>query len=174
LSTSVYRVAAPALDHEVGRTISGTGRRHGHFPSNLSWEGAELSVSPQQAKAWIKGGEAARGERPPSEVQQQALAALLHPIANISRQTRLYDLGQCVGCLRFREVMPPLGRSSRGLWGVGEGMNAWQRLEALRWIEFQVAAGKVNTMTNTYEIVAREMARFTPSKHGAAEKVLVF
>jgi hypothetical protein len=32
----LVRAAAPALDYEVGRVISGVDRRRGDFPSNLS------------------------------------------------------------------------------------------------------------------------------------------
>jgi len=172
----LIRAAAPALHYEVGRIMSRVERRRGHFPSNLSWEGAELSVNPQQAKAWIKAGKAARGDRPPSEVQQQALAALLRPIANVSCHTWLYDLAEALDALRFGEVTPLLNPSDRGLWGDGKGMSAWQqRLEALRWIEFQVAAGKVNTKDDAREIVARELGpRFHTIKawRRSAEEVL--
>jgi hypothetical protein len=152
------RVAAPALDYEVGRIISGVGRHHGHFPSNLSWEGAELSVSTRDAKAWIAAGDAARAEVPPSEIQQEALAALFYPIANISLHHWLADLADALDALRFGEVRPPLEPSDRGLWGAGKGLSAWdQRLQALCWIEFQVAAGKVNTITAAHKIVARQL-----------------
>jgi hypothetical protein len=50
---SIIKAAAPALDYEVGRVISGVDRPHGDFPSNLTWEGAGISVSPQQSDAWI-------------------------------------------------------------------------------------------------------------------------
>src|SRR5262245_9876730 len=151
----IVRATERALDYEVGRVISGIERRRGHFPSNLSWEGAKLSVSRQQAEAWIAKGHAARADRPSSEVQQQALAALLHPIASISRHSWLHDLAKALDALRFGEVRHPLEPSTRGLWG---GLNAWQqRLQALRWVEFQVAAGKVNTKDDAYKIVAHEL-----------------
>lgn len=138
------RVATPAFDYEVGRIISGVERRQGHFPSNLSWEGAEINVTRQRAQEWIAAGDIARGERPSSEVQQQALAAVLRPIAKVSCHTWLHDLAEALDALRFGEVTPPLNHSNRGLCGDGKGMSAWQqRLEALRWIEFRVAAGKV-------------------------------
>jgi hypothetical protein len=63
----LFQAAEPALDYEVGRVISGVDRRHGDFPSNLSWQNAELSVTPEQAKAWKEAGAAARAERPSSE-----------------------------------------------------------------------------------------------------------
>jgi hypothetical protein len=51
-----------------------------------------------------------------------------------------------------------MASSDRGIWGAGKGLSAWhQRLQALCWIEFQVAAGKVNAMVDAYEIVAREL-----------------
>ena len=172
----IVRAAEPALDYEVGRVIFGIERRHGYFPSNLSWEGAELSGSRQQAEAWIAKGHAARASRPSSEVQQQALAALLRPIANASCHTWLHELAEALDALRFGEVTPPLNPSDRGLWGDGKGMSAWQqRLEALRWIEFQVAAGKVNTKDDAREIVARELGpRFHTIKawRRSAEEVL--
>jgi hypothetical protein len=162
----LVRVAAPALDYEVGRTISGVSRRHGNFPINLSWEGAELSVSSEQAKAWVAAGEAARYERLPSEIRQQALAALLHPIANISCHTWLHDLVIGFDALRFGHVTPLLQRSNRRLWG---SVNAWrQRLDALRWVEFQIAAGKIKKgmMRSTVSRVNLEPG-FTRLKDGA-------
>lgn len=154
----VVRGAAPALDYEVGRIISGVDRPRGEFPGNLSWQGAGIRVSFEQASAWIATGRAARADLPSSEIQQQALAALLRPIASISLHSWLFHLAKALDALRFGEVRPPLERSNRGLWGIGEGMTAWQqRLAALRWAEYQVGARKVDTKAAAYSSIATEL-----------------
>jgi hypothetical protein len=150
----VVRAAAPALDYEVGRIISGVDRPRGDFPSNLSWQGAGINVTPQQYNAWKAAGEAARADWPSSEIQQEALAALLRPIASISLHGWLLHLAEALDALRFTDVRPPLQPSNRKLWG---GMIAWQqRLAGLRWVEFQVGARKIKTKAAAYGTVADE------------------
>jgi hypothetical protein len=154
----VIRAFAPALDYEVGRIVSRVDRPHGHFPSNISWQGAGLNVTSQQASQWIAAGAAARGNWPSSEIQQQALAALFRPIASISCHSWLDHLAEALDKLRFGEVRPPLERSNRGLWGIGEGMTEWQqRLAALRWVEFLVGARKMDTKAAAYRSIATEL-----------------
>jgi len=97
----VVRAAAPALDYEVGCVIYGVDRPRGHFPLNLSWKGAGINVSSQQASQWTASGGAARGDLPPLEIQQQALAVLLHPVAEISCHRWLHDLANALDALRF-------------------------------------------------------------------------
>ena len=156
----VIGAAAPALDYEVGRIISGVDRRRGDFPFNLSWQSAEIGAGPQQYSAWVAAGAVARGDPPSLETQQRALAALLRPIASISCHTWLHELADSLEALSFGEVRPPLKPSGRGLWAVGKAMTAWElRLRALRWAEFQFAAGRVNSKREALRSVAREFGR---------------
>jgi hypothetical protein len=154
------RVAAPALDYEVGRIIAGIDRPLGHFPQNLSWEGAGLVTDAKEADDWMAAGSVARGARPPPETQQRALAALLRPIASVSCHSWLHDLAEALYALSFGEVLPLVERSARGLTGIGKGRTAWElRLCALAWVEFQVAAGKVESKTEALETAAGEFGR---------------
>ena len=116
---------------------------------------------PHQVAAWIAAGEAALGETPPpAEKLQCALAALLRPMASISLYVWLRDLANGLDALSFGEVLPIMTPSDRGLTGKGKGRTAWKlRLSALRWVEFQVAAHKVRTKTEGYEIVAGKFSR---------------
>jgi hypothetical protein len=139
---SFVEAAAPALDYEVGRVISGVDRPLGDFPSNLSWQGARLAPDPQKANAWIVAGRAARGDRPPPERQQRALAALLRPIANISLHSWFYHLADALDALRFGEVKDVVAPSASRLHGYKQGRTIWRaRLRALEWVEFQYRAG---------------------------------
>ena len=161
---SFVRAAAPALDYEVGRVISGVDRPLGDFgnvsPSNLSWQGAGIAADPQQAKDWIAAGRKARSERPPPATQQRAFASLLRPIASISCYSWLHDLSDALDALSFGEVLPTLTPSARGLAGIGMGrMACWLRLRALAWVEFQVAAGKIRTKEQARERVAEKFGR---------------
>jgi len=157
---SVIRAAAPALDYEAGRVISGVDRRHGDF-DNISWRGAGIITSPQEANAWIEAGMKARGDMPSPEIQQRALAAVLRPIANISLHSWLIHLAKALDALRFGDVRPPLQPSNRGLWG---GVIAWQqRLAALRWVEFQVGARKIATKDAARQTVAKEFGVPVPT-----------
>jgi hypothetical protein len=159
---NILRAAAPALDYEVGRVISGVDRPHGYFPINGSWKGAGISVSSQQCEDWIIAGHAALDESRPPTIQQRqrALAAVLRSIARSSRFAWLVDLVDGLEGLRFGEVKPLLTKSDIGLDYAGKGMTAWKlRLRALRWVEFQVAARKVKTKAAAYEVVASKFER---------------
>jgi hypothetical protein len=154
------RAAAPALDFEIGRVIAGVDRPLGHFPCNTTWRNAGLSVSPEQANAWIAAGDAARSEMPSPATRQRALAALFRPVASVSCHSWLHDLVDAMDALRFGEERPLLARSDRGLHAVGKGMIAWQlRLRALCWVEFQVSSHKLKTKGEAYERVASAFLR---------------
>jgi hypothetical protein len=154
------RAATPAVDYETGRVVTGADRPHGYFPGNLSWQGAHLAPSLQEAGDWMVAGRAARENPPPPEMQQRALAALLRPIANVACHSWILDLVDGLEALSFGEVLPILTPSNRGLTGIGKGQTAWRlRLHALRWAEFQVAAHKAKSTTEAYEGIAHEFGR---------------
>ena len=157
----VIRAAHLAFHYEIGRVISGADRPRGDFPSNASWVGAAIRVDLDQVAKWIAAGEAALDERLPSvETEQRALAAVLRPIAAIALHAWLHDLADGLDALSFGEVQPIMARSARGLAGMRKGRTAWQlRLSALRWVEFQVAARKIKTKTEAYEVVATQFER---------------
>jgi hypothetical protein len=150
----IFGTAGPALDYEVGRIISGVDRPYGVFRPDGSWRGAEIIVSRKRASEWRSAGYAARADWPPSEIQQEALAALLRPIASISLHSWFLHLVNALDGLRFGDVRPPLRPSSRRLWG---GTKAWQqRLDGLRCAEFQVGA-RMLTKNAANETVAKEI-----------------
>src|SRR5262249_29147629 len=88
------------------------------------------------------------------------LAALFRPIASIALYAWLHDLADGLGALSFGEVQPIMTRSAKGLAAKGKGRTAWrQRLSALRWVEFQVAARKIKRKMEAYEFVATHFGR---------------
>lgn len=135
------KAAAPALDYEVGRVISGVDRPLGEFPNNLSWRGAGIATDARQANTWIAVGELARGDRPPAATQQRALAALLRPIASVSCHSWFQELETALDALRFGETHRIVVASPSRLRGYKEARPTWLvRLHALAWAEFQAGA----------------------------------
>jgi hypothetical protein len=155
---SVFRAAAPALDYEVGRVISGVDRPLGHFPSHFpsnSWQGASICVGPQQANAWIAAGEAARSDRPSPTTHQRALAAWFRPIASLSCHSWLQNLADALDALRFGEVHEIISPSPSGLHGYKHARTVWMtRLHALAWAEFQFRAKLMKKTEAEWEVVS--------------------
>lgn len=146
--------AAPALDYEAGRVISGVARPVGDFPSNSSWEGAAIRVDHKQANVWVAAGDTARTNRPKPATQQIALAAVIRPIANISCHSWLHDLVSALDALPWGEVHDIVTPSSPGIHGYKKGRSLWKlRLLALQWAEFQHRA-KLMTKTEALGEVA--------------------
>ncbi|MFZ0854137.1 MAG: hypothetical protein WAO08_33665, partial [Hyphomicrobiaceae bacterium] len=159
---NIIRAARPALDYEVGRVMEGVvDRPLGDFPNNnTSWHGAGIDVGVRQAEAWKIAGRTAPESATPSELQQRALAAILMPIANVACNSLFFALADALDALALGEVRPILATSTRGLHGIGKGKTAWQlRLSALKWAEFHVAAGKIETKAEAFERVANEFGR---------------
>jgi hypothetical protein len=155
---SVIRAAGTVLDYEVGRIMSGVDRPEGNFNNtswDLSWQGAGIEPTPEQAYDWISKGQAARGDRPSAATQQRALAALLRPIASISCHSWLHDLADGFDALSFGEAPGIFGRSTSGLHGYKQARSIWQiRLRALAWAEFQYRAKLMKKTTAIGEVAS--------------------